>query len=184
MTDIDDLRDLLGAPAYSGPPFNWEAASAAIGANIPADFRSLVNAFGPGDIGTDVVLLAPGHPDSDYDQIGVHRERRAGLAEIWETELDGPPEFISKPAVFNEPGVEPVLWGYSTLGYYMYWVAKPGQDPASWQLALDVARDGSWEFHSGPVTSFLLGLLRGQITSRHLYFLSETEQHTFTPAPE
>jgi hypothetical protein len=52
------------------------------------------------------------------------------------------------------------------------------------KLALDVARDGSWEFHTGPVTSFLPGLLRGQVSSRHLYCLSEAEQHTFTPAPD
>lgn len=183
MSDLDDLRDLLGAPAYNGPSFDWEAASGALGASIPGDFRALVNAIGQGLIGNDTVLLAPGASDYDYKQIAVHQERRTCLETIWEDEADGPPEFRFKPAVFNEPGVEPILWAYSSLGYYLYWVAKPGQDPASWQITLDVARGAEWEFHPGTATKFLLALLRGQTSTEYLEYLQNTEQHTFTPAP-
>jgi hypothetical protein len=181
MSDLDDLRALLGAPSYRGPAFDWEAASGAVGARIPNDFRALVDAVGPGRIGGDLVLLAPGAPDPDYDQIALHRERRAGLDAIWEDEAEDPPEERSKPAVFDEPGVEPVLWAYSELGYYLHWVAKSGEDPASWQIALDVARGGEWEFHSGTATRLLLTLLRGQTASRYLGHLQNTERHTFTP---
>lgn len=183
MSDLDDLRDLLDAPPYQGPSPDWEAASAAIGARIPDDFRALVNAFGPGHIGNGTVLLAPGAPDRDYDQIAVHQERRAGMEAIWEDELEDPPEERTKPAVFDEPGVQPILWAYSNLGYYLHWVARPGQDPASWQIALDVARGSEWEFHPGTATRLLLSLLRGQTSSRYLGYLQNSEQHSFTPVP-
>lgn len=182
MSDLDDLRDLLGVPPYRGTPVDWDAASNELGARIPRDFRAMVDAFGPGQIGNDTVLLQPWAADGNFDQVAVHQERRRGLETIWEAETHSPPVFRTKPDVFDEPGVHPVLWAYSGLGFYLHWVARPDQDPASWQIALDSARGSDWEFHPGTATGFLLGLLRGRTSSKHLAYLENAEQHTFTPA--
>jgi hypothetical protein len=182
MSDLDDIRDLLGVQPYRRTPTDWEAASQALGASIPSDFRALVNAFGPGLIGNDTVLLQPYATDKNYDQVLVHQERMRGLEIIWEDEEDDDPEDQTKPLIFNEPGVRPVLWAYSSLGYYLHWAARRDTDPASWQIALESARGEDWEFHAGTATSFLLRLLRGQEPSKHLGYLQNAEQHSFTPA--
>ncbi|MFG3342532.1 hypothetical protein [Glycomyces sp. NPDC048151] len=182
MTDLDELRALLGAPRYTGPAFDWDAASDALGATIPADFRALLDTLGPGLIGNDTLLLAPGASHPSYDQIAMHRERRAGLDEIWEFEAEDPPEERSKPAVLDEHGVEPILWASSGLGYYLHWIAVPGQDPATWRIAVDIARGGEWEFLPGTATELLLGLLSGKTDSFYLGYLRKPEQHRFSPA--
>ncbi|WP_327115764.1 hypothetical protein OHB12_02555 [Nocardia sp. NBC_01730] len=182
MSDLDDIRDILGIQPYRGAPTDWEAASQALGVSIPGDFRALVNALGPGLIGNDTILLQPYATDENYDQVLIHQERMRGLETIWEEETHDPPELRNKPTIFDEPGVRPVLWAYSGLGFYLHWVARPDTDPASWQIAFESARGEDWEFHPGTATSFLLRLLRGQEPSKYLDYLQHPEQHSFTPA--
>ncbi|MEV6322461.1 hypothetical protein AB0M45_14895 [Nocardia sp. NPDC051787] len=182
MSDLDDIRDILGVPMYHGARTDWEAVSQALGACVPGDFRELVDAFGPGMIGNDTVLLQPYATDEDYDQVLIHEERMRGLESIWEDETHSLPEFRTKPTVFDEPGVRPVLWAYSSLGLYLYWLAEPDVDPDSWQILVEQARGCDWEFHPGTATSFLLRLLRGQEPSKYLDYLRHREQHFFTPA--
>ncbi|MEV0362693.1 hypothetical protein [Nocardia fusca] len=182
MRDLEEIRDILGVPPYRGAPTDWEAAGQALGATIPRDFRTLVDAFGPGMIGNDTLLLQPYATDQDYDQVLIHQERMRGLEITWEDETHSPPEFRAKPAIFDEPGVRPVLWACSGLGFYLYWVARPDTDPAAWQIAFESARGEDWQFHSGTATSFLLRLLRGRESSKYLDYLQNVEQHSFTPA--
>ncbi|MEU5882236.1 hypothetical protein [Spirillospora sp. NPDC047279] len=183
MSDLDDLRDILGAEPYRGAPADWETAGQTLGASVPGDFRELVDAIGPGVIGDYTNLLQPYATDEDYDQVLIHQERTSGLETIWEAETHSPPEFRSRPEAFNEPGVRPILWAYSDLGPYLHWAARPGTDPASWQIAVETARGDHWEFHEGTATGFLLRLLRGQVPSTYLNYLHNPDQHTFTPAP-
>lgn len=182
MSDADEIRSLIGAQAYQGPPIDWDAANRALGVSIPADFRELVDAIGPGRIGHDTLLLAPFAAAVNYEQIGRHRLRAEELEMIWEDELEFVPDEITKPEIFNEPGVRPVLWADSGLGFYLYWVVREGTAPSSWEIAVEPARSGTWEFLPGPATSALLRLLRGEIPSRYLSSLQDAEQHYFTPA--
>lgn len=182
MSDLDDIRDILGFEPYRGAPIDWEAACQTIGATIPSDFRELIDATGAGKIGYDTLLLQPFAINTNYDQIHRHREQMRNLAVIWEDEENVDPEDRTKPLIFNEPGIRPILWGASGLGYYLYWVAREGADPSTWQIAVEPARWGQWEFHSGTATNLLLRLLRGETTTRYLSSLRNTEQHSFTPA--
>lgn len=182
MTDVDDIREILGAAPYAGAPVDWDAASAALGANVPQDYRTLINTLGPGLIGHDLVLPQPFAANPNYDQVRRHQERTNGLQKIWEDEAQGPPVFRTKPAVFDRPGVKPVLWASSGLGNYLYWIADPSADPSTWDTAVDSARGEEWEFFSGPATSVLLRVLRGQEETDYLEALAEQEEHFFTPA--
>ncbi|MEV3934829.1 hypothetical protein AB0K52_02440 [Glycomyces sp. NPDC049804] len=182
MSDADEIRSLIGAGTRQGPPIDWEAPNRALGVTIPADFRELVDAIGPGRIGHDTLLLAPFATPVYLDQVGRHFQRAEELEMIWEDELEFVPDELTKPEVFNEPGVRPVLWAASSLGFNLYWTVREGTDPASWQIAVDPARSGTWEFLPGPATSALLKLLRGELPTRYLFSLQDAEQHYFTPA--
>lgn len=180
MSDIDDIRSILGFEPYRGAPIDWDAASTEIGATIPRDFRELVNATGAGTIGHDTLLLRPFATDPNFDQVRRHHRQTRNLALIWEDEEQDDPEDRTRPEVLYEPGVRPILWGASGLGYYMYWVAREGTDPESWQIAVDPARYGPWEIHPGTATKFLLRLLRGEVNTQYLHSLAKTEHHYFT----
>ncbi|WP_327101016.1 hypothetical protein OIE68_20845 [Nocardia vinacea] len=64
----------------------------------------------------------------------------------------------------------------------MSWVARDDADPSTWQIAVEPARGGQWEFHPATATNLLLRLLRGQAASLYLRSLRNAEQHSFTPA--
>lgn len=183
MSDIEAIRDILAAPPYQGPPVDWEAASRALGAPVPHDFRELVDTLGPGLIGHDTLLLQPFAAHPGFDQIRTQRERTEALAEIWEDEKNYPddPELPTKPAVFDEPGVRPIVWGASGLGFYLWWIAREDTDPASWGTALEQSRGGEWEFHDGNATSILKGALTGELDTFYMENLREAEQHFFSP---
>jgi hypothetical protein len=182
MSDLDELRALLGVEPYRGGPADWQAASRTLGATVPNDFRELVDAAGPGTIGHDTLLLQPFAANQDFDQIRRHRARMEDLEFLWEDEEQDPPEERTKPEVFNEPGVRPVLWATSGLGFNLFWVARDDTDPAAWQIAVEPARGGQWEFLPGPATNLLLRLLRGEVFTQYLTTLAAPEQHYFTPA--
>jgi hypothetical protein len=182
MSDIDDLRGLLGFGPYRGAPVDWDAAGRALGASVPADFRELVDAAGPGKIGYDTLLLQPAASDRRYDQIRRHRERMEDLQIIWEDEEQDEPEDQTKPQVFNEAGVRPILWATSGLGFNLFWVARDGVAPSSWRIAVEPARGGEWEFHAGTATNLLVRLLRGEEPTTYLSSLASADQHSFTPA--
>ncbi|WP_327115808.1 hypothetical protein OHB12_02670 [Nocardia sp. NBC_01730] len=181
MSDLDDIRDILGFEPYRGAPIDWEAASQALGARIPSDFRELINATGAGKIGYDTLLLQPFAINTNYDQIRRHHEWIRDLEIIWEEEKDFDPEDQTKPLIFNEPDIRPILWGASGLGFNLYWVARNDTDPSTWQIAVEPARGGQWEFHPGTATNLLLRLLRGEAASLYLRSLCTAEQHFFTP---
>lgn len=181
MTDLDDLRTLLGAPAYGGAT-DWNAAARELGAAVPTDFRELLDAFGSGRIGHDTLLLRPFAPDGNFDQIVRHRERLEDLEMIWEDEAELVPDEITKPAEFDQLGVRPMLWAASGLGFYLYWIACDDTAPDLWRIAVEPARGGIWETHPGTATNLLLRLLRGETTTRFLHSLQDAEQHYFTPA--
>ncbi|HEY1175206.1 MAG TPA: hypothetical protein VGF17_03545 [Phytomonospora sp.] len=181
--DIAVITAVLGIEPRERPPVDWAAASAELGAGIPADFRALIDAVGPGRIGHDTLLLAPFAADGNYDQLDTQRERTEALATIWADEADyDDPEFISKPAVFDEPGVRPIIWGASGLGFYLWWIARDGTDPSTWGTALEQSRGGEWEFHTGNATSILRGALTGELDTFYMDSLRDDEQHYFTPA--
>jgi hypothetical protein len=182
MTDVDDIREILGADPYQGAPVDWEAASSALGVPIPADYRALVDTLGPGLIGRDLVLPQPFAGNRNFDLIASHQERMDGLEKVWESEAQGPPVFRTKPAVFDRPGVTPVLWALSGNGNYLYWIADPSANPSTWDTAVDSARGEEWEFFSGPATSVLLRLLRGEAETDYLSALARSAEHSFTPA--
>ncbi|MEV6325399.1 hypothetical protein AB0M45_30120 [Nocardia sp. NPDC051787] len=182
MSELDDIRDILGFEPCRGAPIDWEAASQALGATIPDDFRALINATGTGRIGYDTLLLRPFAVNANYDQIRCHHKRMRDLEVIWEDEEQNDPEDQSKPLIFNEPGVRPILWGRSGLGFYFYWVARDDTDSSKWQIAVEPARYGQWEIHPGTATNLLLRALRGDVTTLYLSSLRDAEQHFFTPA--
>lgn len=182
MSDIDEIRDIIGFAPYRGEPVDWEAAGHALGATVPEDFRALVDAAGPGKIGRDTLLLQPFAADQNYDQVRRQRKRLQNLQIIWEDEAEDPPEEQTKPAVFNERGVKPVVWAASGLGFYLYWVVREDTAPSTWEIAVEPARGGQWEFLPGTATNLLLQLLRGEVFTQYLATLAVPDQHAFTPA--
>jgi hypothetical protein len=179
MSDVDEIRSILGFEPYRGEPIDWDAAGLELGATVPGDFRELIDAAGSGKIGNDTLLLRPFAPDRRFDQIARNQRRLRELETIWENEAEYVPDELTKPTVFNEPGVRPVLWATSGLGFNLFWIARDDTPPSSWRIAVEPARGGMWQFHDGTATNFLLRLLRGEEPSRFLYYLEDADQHFF-----
>jgi hypothetical protein len=55
------LRELAGPPPVAVPAVDWAEVHARLGFRLPADYRELIDTFGPGTFG-DIQITAPGAP--------------------------------------------------------------------------------------------------------------------------
>jgi hypothetical protein len=74
------------------------------GFRLPLSYRAFIKVFGPGELGGDFRLRAPGYPDDPYADLGrTNAEIRAGFTETFLSFFDDP-ERVSRMVFFCAPG--------------------------------------------------------------------------------
>ena len=89
MSDLDELTSRVPPPDESPPPVDWDAARAALGAELPADYRALVERYGAGAI-AGLRLLVPGHPNRHVDLLRQVEPQRWALRRLIEQGIEQP----------------------------------------------------------------------------------------------
>jgi hypothetical protein len=151
MNDLDELTSLVAPPDEPPPPVDWAAAHAALGAELPADYRALVERYGGGSI-AGLRVLVPGHPNRHADLVRQVEPQRWALQYLIDAGIEQPyaPE-------------ELLPWGIDEGGNAVWWLTQ-----GSWPVVANEARGEDWYRHDGGAVSFLTSILSGRETSDFL----------------
>jgi hypothetical protein len=177
---LERLRWLLPPPAdpvEPGRPEGWAEVEAALGTELPSDFKAFTEGYGSGKIDDFLYLFNPFTAGQDGNLVAEKDRVLAGYRQT----RDRFPERLPWPA-FPEPGgVLPL--GRTDNGDELYWVTDGRPD--QWPVALVEARAALQEVHPMPVTGFLAALAANQLTSRVFpERLLRRPSHRFTPFPD
>jgi hypothetical protein len=151
MNDLDELTSLVPPPDDPAPPVDWDAAHAALGVELPADYRALVERYGGGSI-AGLRVLVPGHPNRHADLVRQIEPQRGALQYLIDAEIEQPyaPEAL-------------LPWGIDEGGNVVWWLTH-----GSWPVVANEARGEEWHRHDGGAVSFLASILSGRETSDFL----------------
>jgi hypothetical protein len=144
MSALDELTRLVPPPDGPPAPPEWSQP-------LPADYRALVERYGPGSI-AGLGILTPGHPNRFVDLERQTGEQRATLKE---------------GAV--EPAYEPdalIPWGLDESGNVVWWLTTG--EPDQWPVVANEARGDEWQRFDGGAVAFIVALLDGTVSSDFL----------------
>jgi hypothetical protein len=152
MTALDDLKRLLPPPERPAvSEYDWPAIEAEIGTALPADYKSLVDAYGPVRFSANLRLCTPHGRPGGLDLtcwLELTRELLGDPA--------CPPQSDHIPAGFALDPDALTAWGSITGSEYCLWYAA-GPDPDVWPVI--VGGPTVWGFYSGTATEFIVALL-------------------------
>ena len=174
---LERLRQLLPPPAdpvEPGWPDGWAQVEAALGTQLPGDFKAFTEQYGSGMVDDFLYLFNPFAAGQDGNLL-VEKDRV--LAAYRQTRARFPDRLVLPPFP-DEGGVLPL--GRTENGDELYWVTQ--RDPDGWPVALLESRAAFLEVHPMPVTGLLAALAANQLTSRVLPDdLLGRPSHQFTP---
>jgi hypothetical protein len=151
MSDLDDLTSRVPPPDDPPPAVDWEAAHAALGVVLPADYRALVERYGAGSI-AGLRLLVPGHPNRYVDLLRQVEPQRWALQQLIDQGIEQP----YAPAAL-------LPWGIDEGGNAVWWLTE-----GSWPVVANEARGEDWYRYDGGAVAFLAAILAGRETSDFL----------------
>jgi hypothetical protein len=174
---LSELRTMVAAPRGISPRTDWSEVQAALGFELPADYRRLVDEFGGGYLDDYLYLLEPRCRNPYYDLGEVRSERLEALQYLWDRGEERPDEL----SVQAEASVIP--WATTDNGEVLYWLATPAAGPDDWVVMVNEARGPEWERFEVGCLEFLVGVLSGRIASDILSSRFPTHPHSFRSIP-
>lgn len=163
VQSLIEAAHLTAAPQ----PFDWEQAEEHLGMRLPTDYRELVNAGGAGLWFNDLRLYSPGDSVKFRDLMesnGVFED----LLFFWEED----PEF--RPTDLPDDA-QLIAWASTGHGERLFWRVDADSPSAAYPIYIENGDGTEWERFDMSTTDFLLGVLRGDVTSR---FFSDIFMHT------
>lgn len=155
--DLAVMLELVPADLAGGETIDWAAAEAALGTKLPSDYRSLLDAYGMGDIG-ELVILSPLPTDmrgywGDCHIGGMRDEAR------WRWDHDGGVPGVSASA-------EAVLpWGTGMNANELAWLMND-PDPDKWPVVAwrrqHAHDEASWALFECGMVQFITRMMLGQ----------------------
>jgi hypothetical protein len=151
MSDLDELTSLVPPPDEPPPAIDWDAARAALGFELPADYRELAERYGGGAI-AGLRLLVPGHPNRYVDLLRQVEPQRWALQTLIDEGIEQPyaPEQL-------------LPWGIDDAGNCVWWLME-----GSWPVVANEARGEDWQRFDGSTVAFLAAILSGREASDFL----------------
>lgn len=184
VDDLAKLVNLLQLPptdAAQWRPSDWSAVETALGIALPSDYKTFVDAYGPGTIDDHLVVCAPDASVGWADLLD-NNESAQESCRIWFGGVDG--SSVDSPARswplgdssrwdgddvpdWFQPGDDLISWGATGDGDFLFWHIKPGAAPADHPVVLR-ERGPYFERFEGGFAAALTGLLAGTIHSEYL----------------
>jgi hypothetical protein len=148
---LSALAALVPPPDDPPPAVDWAAAHAALGHELPADYRALAERYGGGNL-AGLGLLVPGHPNRHVDLLRQVEPQRWALRYLIDRGIAQP----------YAPG-ELLPWGIDESGNVAWWHTAGG-----WPVVASEARGDGWHRFDGGAVAFLAAMLSGRETSGFL----------------
>ncbi|MFF0413431.1 hypothetical protein ACFYUY_23715 [Kitasatospora sp. NPDC004745] len=164
--DIEEMLERLGAvigppPAGGVTPVPWELAPAAIGFQLPADYRAFADRYGSVSISDELHIFTPTEVPSPHAAMPSGFEGFlydttepygycAWLAECYR---DGDYRECPYPLFPTEGGL--LKWGNNSNSDHFFWLMR-GPDPDQWPVAAKFHSMREWDLFEGGFLEFLL----------------------------
>jgi hypothetical protein len=170
---VERLTQLV-PPASEPSRKDWSLVESEIGTALPCDYKELIDRYGGGLFDNCFWLLEPGCANKHYDLFIEVKERAEAFELLW-----GHGE--EKPSELEEESSRVIPWATTENGEFVFWLARPGQDPDTWTVMVNEGRGPEWEHHQMTCASFLVAVLEGGVRSETLWELPVAE-HEFRPS--
>ncbi|MER5427016.1 SMI1/KNR4 family protein [Streptosporangium roseum] len=156
MTTIDELVRLVPPPtAPVDARGDWSEVEAALGLELPADFKSLVERYGRGQF---VDLITPLTPFGAHDLLIQRAQQLLGRERAFREKY---PDECPYP-FYPEPGGL-LEWAGTDNGDSLCWLTEG--EPDSWRVVVWNPRSVAYDAHDIGAVEFLHGWLSGRITT-------------------
>jgi len=156
MTDLE-LLAALPATGETGVVVNdWERTETALGVTFPAAFKRFLDMFGGAKFDDFLRVYRAGADNENVDLVSRTKEVGEKFFEI-------------RPHIgelLAQRGVEPaqlVRWGGTDNADACFLIPHP--DPRMWAVLVVEGRGNDYDLFEGPVESYLLSVLQGEIVS-------------------
>ncbi|WP_093617872.1 hypothetical protein [Actinoplanes philippinensis] len=174
---MDDLVELLRLPPLDRSRWrstDWAATEAALGTSLPGDYKTFIDAYGPGAIDDHLLVCAPDASPGWTDLVDNNAVAQESCRIWFGGDADGAWPLGDSahwdgddvPDWF-EPGDDLVSWGGTPDGDFLFWHIRPGVAAADHPVVLRERGPFFERFEAG-FAATLTGLLTGAISSRYL----------------
>ncbi len=160
------FADLLGPPPAPAPAVDWPAVEGWLEVPLPADYKAVVSAYGPVEIGDPegvrVRLLGPcvsADGRFDYGSWVVETHRHSAIRPLM---------FTHERRVFRPQEGGLLVFGETSSGDHLFWDTSVSKDPDEWPVVLlttNVAAhvDEPWVDYEVPLVELLSAAIRGGV---------------------
>ncbi|KPI17155.1 hypothetical protein OK074_8246 [Actinobacteria bacterium OK074] len=156
MTDLELLAALPSTGETGLVPNDWEWAEAALGVVFPAAFRRFLDAFGGAKFDDFLHAYRAGAENKNVDLVAQTLQNRQTMAETR----------AHIQELLAERGTDTsrlVAWGGTDNADMCFLI--PHEDHSRWAVLVVEGRGRDYDLFEGPVESYLLSVLRGDIVS-------------------
>lgn len=152
-------------PAGLSRQIDWRGVEGRIGTSLPADYKEMVQTYGPGAFGNFIYIL---QPDSNNHNIDL--EHRGAMAiealRVLQADRSGNPYGGGEELPYRLGGSPEIIpWAITDNGDVCYWVTRQSSGPDGWRVAVNEGSAPEWEEFDGSSTEFLLAVLSGDYVS-------------------
>ncbi|MGW1179663.1 hypothetical protein ACWD7Y_29545 [Streptomyces drozdowiczii] len=156
MTDLE-LLAALPSTGEAGMVINdWERTEANLGVEFPSTFMRFLDVFGGAKFDDFLRVYRAGTDNENIDLVAKTKQGRAALAETR-------PHIKTLLAERGLTTDELICWGGTENADMCFLV--PAADPRAWAVLTVIGRGREYDLFEGPVESYLLRVLRGDLVS-------------------
>ncbi|WP_394830011.1 SMI1/KNR4 family protein [Pendulispora rubella] len=124
-----DALNAFLAPSAAPIPVDWGAVESWLGLRLPADYKALVSAYGPLDIGEHIWLHMPCAVAGLFE---YHEWLTKNHKYCRAVARDAPAR--GKPAVFHPAAGGLLLWGETRQSSFLFWDTSASDNPDEWPV--------------------------------------------------
>jgi hypothetical protein len=149
MAGLDDLINLVRPPDHIPIQIDWGVVEAGLGTPLPADYKALIETYGPGTFDDFLTVFQPGTPFLTIELAFQARRSEQILNQL----RDQGREIIPFP-----PG-ELLPAAGTDNGDTLYWIKRPTEESDAWTITGNEARNTIWPQFPGGLAAFLHAVL-------------------------
>ncbi|MET9680193.1 SMI1/KNR4 family protein [Streptomyces coeruleorubidus] len=150
MTARDELLRIVPPPGGVEVHVDWADVGEALGVALPDDYKWLVERYGPGSCDDFLHIFQPESPFSMTRLLDSSERAAEVLHQARERSVNIPYETDELLAV-----------GATDNGDTIYWVTRPEDEPSSWTITVNGARNMKWPHFEGGLVELLAAVMSG-----------------------
>ena len=145
---LQQLVQAVQPPRGRPADVDWDLAERQAGSRLPADYKALVEMYGPGSWDGFLHVF---QPMCENQHIDLARQQEPALWALDYLQVRGEPMPYPLSELMAVAGTD--------NGDTVYWLERPHEDPDAWTIVVNEARGPEWVAYDGGLVAFLADVL-------------------------